>query len=92
VVYTKIHHVIGPNGIYALDFNHDGTIDLLIERVAGSTGWQARAATDPSLKIVELAPSRSSAGHIGGKAVSYFPATKRLQSAGFRPAAACEIR
>jgi hypothetical protein len=39
VVYTKIHQVIGPNGIYALDFNHDGTIDLLIARASGSTGY-----------------------------------------------------
>lgn len=39
VVYTKIHQVIGPNGIYALDFNHDGTIDALIERVASATAY-----------------------------------------------------
>jgi hypothetical protein len=39
VIYTKIHQVIGPNGIYALDFNHDGTIDLLIERVSGGTAY-----------------------------------------------------
>jgi len=31
VVYTKTHQVIGTNGIYALDLNHDGTIDFLIQ-------------------------------------------------------------
>jgi len=41
VVYTKIHQVIGSNGIYALDFNHDGTIDLVIARVSGGTAYGA---------------------------------------------------
>lgn len=30
VIYTKTHHVIGTNGIYNLDLNHDGTIDFLL--------------------------------------------------------------
>jgi hypothetical protein len=30
VVYTKTHQVIGTNGIYNLDFNHDGIVDFLI--------------------------------------------------------------
>ena len=32
IVYTKIHQVIGQNGVYELDLNHDGTIDFLIEQ------------------------------------------------------------
>jgi len=32
IVYTKIHQAIGPNGIYDLDLNHDGTVDFLIQR------------------------------------------------------------
>jgi hypothetical protein len=31
IVYTKTHRVIGSNGIYTLDLNHDGTVDFLIQ-------------------------------------------------------------
>src|SRR5579864_6807541 len=31
IVYTKTHKVIGSNGIYSLDLNHDGTVDFLIQ-------------------------------------------------------------
>lgn len=31
IVYTKTHQVIGTNGVYPLDLNHDGTIDFLIQ-------------------------------------------------------------
>ncbi|HXM22470.1 MAG TPA: hypothetical protein VN948_14535 [Terriglobales bacterium] len=31
VVYTKAHQVIGQNGVYNLDLNHDGTVDFLIQ-------------------------------------------------------------
>src|ERR1700674_371813 len=31
IVYTKTHKVIGTNGLYPLDLNHDGTIDFLIQ-------------------------------------------------------------
>jgi hypothetical protein len=30
IVYTKAHQVIGTNGVYNLDFNHDGVVDFLI--------------------------------------------------------------
>jgi hypothetical protein len=30
IVYTKTHQVIGTNGIYGLDLNHDGIIDFLV--------------------------------------------------------------
>jgi hypothetical protein len=33
IVYTKIHQVIGPNGVYNLDLNHDGTVDFLIQQI-----------------------------------------------------------
>lgn len=33
VVYTKTHAVIGENGVYNLDLNHDGTIDFLIQEM-----------------------------------------------------------
>src|ERR1700674_6139797 len=31
IVYTPTHKVIGTNGLYPLDLNHDGTIDFLIQ-------------------------------------------------------------
>ena len=30
IIYTKAHQVIGGNGVYQLDLNHDGIIDFLI--------------------------------------------------------------
>jgi hypothetical protein len=30
IVYTKTHHVIGTNGVYTLDLNHDGIADFLL--------------------------------------------------------------
>jgi len=30
IVYTKTYQVIGSNGIYGLDLNHDGTMDFII--------------------------------------------------------------
>jgi hypothetical protein len=41
IIYTKVHQVIAPNGIYPLDVNNDGTIDFLIEQ---STSWYRLAA------------------------------------------------
>jgi hypothetical protein len=35
VVYTKAHQVIGQEGIYNLDLNHDGTVDFLIQQWGG---------------------------------------------------------
>jgi hypothetical protein len=32
VVYTPANQVIGHNGVYALDVNHDGTVDFLIQQ------------------------------------------------------------
>ena len=37
IVYTKTHQVIGWNGTYSLDLNHDGIIDFLIQE-SGSSG------------------------------------------------------
>lgn len=30
IVYTKAHQVLGTNGVYNLDLNHDGTTDFLL--------------------------------------------------------------
>jgi hypothetical protein len=37
IIYTKTHQVIGANGIYPLDLNHDGAIDFLIKRKSSGT-------------------------------------------------------
>jgi hypothetical protein len=50
VVYTKTHNVIGTNGVYALDLNHDGIIDFLIQErgflffSSGYNGLRAKEA------------------------------------------------
>jgi hypothetical protein len=36
IVYTKTHQVIGTNGVYPLDLNHDGVIDFLIQQAPAS--------------------------------------------------------
>src|SRR5208337_321839 len=38
IVYTKTHQVIGTNGVYPLDLNHDGTIDFLIQQSGSGSG------------------------------------------------------
>lgn len=37
IIYTKTYQVIGTNGVYPLDLNHDGTIDFLIKRRGSGT-------------------------------------------------------
>jgi hypothetical protein len=46
IVYTKTHQVIGRNGVYPIDLNHDGVIDFLIqqERSLGSNVLLAKGA------------------------------------------------
>src|ERR1700674_905854 len=33
VLYTQAHQVIGQNGVYNLDLNHDGIVDFLIQEL-----------------------------------------------------------
>ena len=50
IIYTKTHNVIGTNGIYGLDLNHDGILDFLIQEhgfpfsSSGYNGLGAKAA------------------------------------------------
>jgi len=50
IIYTKAHQVIGTNGFYGLDLNHDGIIDFLIQErgypfsSSGSNGLGAKEA------------------------------------------------
>ncbi len=50
VVYTKALEVIGQNGVYNLDLNHDGTVDFLIQEW-NLGGWSSDNAllADPPL-------------------------------------------
>jgi hypothetical protein len=43
IVYTKANQVIPPNSHYALDLNHDGTTDFILENIHGSTDSAAGA-------------------------------------------------
>jgi hypothetical protein len=36
IVYTKTHQRVGVNGTYALDLNHDGVVDFLIQEWPGA--------------------------------------------------------
>jgi hypothetical protein len=50
IVYTPTHRIIGTNGLYPLDLNHDGTIDFLIQQrgypfsSSGNNGLGAKGA------------------------------------------------
>ncbi len=50
VVFTKTHVVIGQNGVYNLDLNHDGAVDFLIQELddGGFSSSNALLA-DPAL-------------------------------------------
>jgi hypothetical protein len=56
VIYTRAHQVIGKNGVYELDLNHDGTIDFLIQQLGntyhstGVNGLFAQAALGNSVQ------------------------------------------
>jgi hypothetical protein len=43
IVYTKTHHVIGTNGIYNLDLNHDGIIDFVIYETGSPSSYASNA-------------------------------------------------
>jgi hypothetical protein len=40
IVYTKTRRVIGTNGIYPLDLNHDGIIDFVIHSRPVQLRWR----------------------------------------------------
>jgi hypothetical protein len=43
VIYTKTHQVIGQEGIYNLDLNHDGNVDFLIQQWGGEGSTSYRS-------------------------------------------------
>ncbi len=51
IVYTPIHRIIGPNGYYTLDLNHDGKVDFVLARTKVSDGTYVRSdlIVDPYL-------------------------------------------
>lgn len=44
IVYTKTHQVIGTNGVYLLDLNHDGVVDFLLVESGTPTSNGTRAS------------------------------------------------
>src|SRR5579864_596325 len=39
IIYTKTRQVIGTNGIFPLDLNHDGVIDFVIQQYGSSHSY-----------------------------------------------------
>jgi hypothetical protein len=78
IVYTKTHQVIGWNGIYNLDLNHDGTVDFLIQEwgsVRSSASQNALLAKEAFGNAVEggLFGSRTLAGALKRGALNRSP-------------------
>ena len=70
IVYTHIHHVIGKNEYYAIDFNHDGIYDVTIFNSMG----QSKNGT--SVNVVRAFPNQGEAGGVeGGLFKGYWPGT-----------------
>jgi hypothetical protein len=76
IVYTKTHQVIGTNGLYPLDLNHDGTIDFLIKEEghpfsfsgSGSNGLGAKEAFGNAVQgSNRLASALSKGASIGSR-------------------------
>jgi hypothetical protein len=59
IVYTPIHHVIGKNGHYGIDFNHDGISDVTIFNAM----FRSNGA---SVNVVRAFPSQLESGGVEG--------------------------
>ena len=75
IVYTKTHHVIGRNSSFALDLNHDGTIDFQL-------GYYYRRGTSGFLASVRALPASRKGNQIEGTTAPY-----RLLAAALKPGA-----
>jgi hypothetical protein len=74
IVYTKAHQVIGANGIYNLDLNHDGTIDFLILETGYPTFNGTRAS---NTLLAKEALGNAVEGRIGSSGRHLAAALKR---------------
>jgi hypothetical protein len=75
IVYTKTHHVIGRNSSFALDLNHDGTIDFQI-------GYYYRRGTSGFLASIRALPASRKGNQIEGTTAPY-----RFLAAALKPGA-----
>jgi hypothetical protein len=73
IVYTKTHQVIGTNGIYNLDLNHDGTIDFLILETGYPTFNGTRAS---NTLLAKEALGNAVEGRIGNNSRHFAAALK----------------
>jgi len=53
VVYTKTHQVIGTNGTYDLDLNHDGIVDFIIHEWGATLGARSILTKEAWLNAVQ---------------------------------------
>jgi hypothetical protein len=68
IVYTKINKVIGPNGVYKLDLNHDGKIDFAFKNLT-------RGYTSSGIDSLLVGVGTSGRGVEGAAGKSYFLAS-----------------
>jgi hypothetical protein len=68
IVYTKTRQVIGNNGIYPLDLNHDGVIDFVIQQHGsnGSTRLLAKGAVGNAVEGTKYSASALKKGAVIG--------------------------
>jgi hypothetical protein len=68
IVYTKTRQAIGSNGIYALDLNHDGVIDFVIQQHGsnGSTRLLAKGAVGNAVEGTKYSASALKKGSVIG--------------------------
>jgi hypothetical protein len=74
IVYTKTHQVIGTNGIYNLDLNHDGVVDFLILESGYATFNGTRAS---NTLLAKEALGNAVEGRIGSNGRHLAAALKR---------------
>jgi hypothetical protein len=72
IIYTKADQVIGRNGVYSLDLNHDGTVDFLIEQSVNTFSGGAGSAS----LLVDEALGNAVEGSIGKYSRHYAAALK----------------
>jgi hypothetical protein len=81
IVYTKTHKVIGTNGLYPLDLNHDGTIDFLIQQQgypfssSGHDGLGAKGAFGNAVQGSNLLASALNQGALIGPRQRFISST-----------------
>ena len=73
IIYTEAHQVIGTNGIYTLDLNHDGVVDFLLAESGYATFNGTRAS---NTLLAKQALGNAIAGSTGKYSRHYAAALK----------------